>query len=95
MSIDFLIPGCYNLFRFKRLIIEQNKLIKRRLRRTMKVAKFSKKLRFTKETIADLNTKEMNAAQAGMDDIPAQTKKCTVTACQTECPSNPVPCNMC
>ena len=55
----------------------------------MKTIKFSKKLRFTKETVADLNSKEMNEAHAGM---PAPlTLRCT----PTQCPSGGVPCNGC
>ena len=61
----------------------------------MKTIKLSKKLRFTKETVADLNSNEMREAHAGVIIEDWITRNCTVTVCQTQCPSGGVPCNMC
>ena len=58
----------------------------------MKPIKFSKKLRFVKETVADLNSKEMNEAHAGGIITVPET---TGTVCLTQCPSGGVPCNGC
>jgi hypothetical protein len=58
----------------------------------MKPIKFSKKLRFTKETVADLNSKEMNEAHAGVIIVEVETYG---TVYQTQCPSGGVPCNYC
>jgi hypothetical protein len=50
----------------------------------MKPIKFKKKLRFHKETIADLHSKEMEAVHGGIEDpLPAFT----YTKCRTQCPS--------
>jgi hypothetical protein len=58
----------------------------------MKQTKFSRKLRITKETVADLNSKEMNDAHAGNvgDTIPEITH-----TCRTWCPITGVPCKIC
>lgn len=64
----------------------------------MKPIKFSKKLRFTKETVADLTSKEKSAVHGGWEEEPKPSyllHECTITACQTECPSGGVPCNYC
>ena len=58
----------------------------------MKPTKFSKKLRFTKETVADLNSKEMNEAHAGVIITDRETYG---TVCLTQCPSGGPPCNGC
>ena len=73
----------------------------------MKPIKFSKKLRLNKETIADLNSTEMNAANGGaaekctVAEWCPETDSCpnTVTVCQTDCPSGTMIgrqcCNLC
>ncbi|NIM15203.1 MAG: hypothetical protein GTO45_24830 [Candidatus Aminicenantes bacterium] len=55
----------------------------------MKQMKFRKKLRFNKETIADLNIKEMSEAHGGGPSLALCSNPCipTYTACQTQCPS--------
>lgn len=67
----------------------------------MKPIRFSKKLRFNKETIADLSIKEMNKANGGVGEDCAATASCqpTHTVCQTDCPSGTMVghqcCNLC
>jgi hypothetical protein len=59
----------------------------------MKNIKVGKKLCFTKETIVNLNSKELSAAYGGgMEDVGIATRRCTVTICQTVCPSREIPC---
>jgi natural product precursor len=55
----------------------------------MKPIRFSKKLKFNKETIADLSIKEMNTANGGAAENCTATISCpnTQTVCQTDCPS--------
>lgn len=51
----------------------------------MKTKKFSKKLRFNKETILNLDNGKMKAVQGGglyTDDDPT----CPITICATNCP---------
>lgn len=62
----------------------------------MKSDRFSKKLRFTKETVADLNSKEMNAAHGGTNPtIGCHSRGCTETECLTQCPSILIACAGC
>jgi len=54
----------------------------------MKPTKF-KKLKFQKETIADLHSKELNVVHGGMNYVVELTPRClTYTKCMTQCPSN-------
>jgi hypothetical protein len=67
----------------------------------MKPIRFSKKLRFNKETIADLSIKEMNTANGGAAENCTASISCpiTYTVCQTQCPSGSmvghICCNLC
>jgi hypothetical protein len=56
----------------------------------MKTTKFSNKLRLQKETIVDLNSKEMLLVNGGekLNAIAISFPVLTYTRCMTQCPSN-------
>jgi len=62
----------------------------------MKPTKLNKKLRFSRETVVDLNINEQKAAFAGKEEeYDYFTSPCTITVCMTECPSCGYPCQYC
>jgi len=60
----------------------------------MKPTKSNKKLRLSRETVADLNRKELKIVYAGKDEEEAPASLGD-TGCITQCSSGDPPCNLC